>query len=117
MSEHLLEKILDELAIIKKGLPNGELKMLTEDVKHLKEEFAEVKGVLLDPEDGLVVRTNRNTEFRLREEATTKEYYEYAMDLQSIKKWKNNVTTALWIIFTTLAGVIFAIVAEALKKS
>jgi len=101
----LLEKVLFELSHIKKGLPNGELKQVRESTKEIKEDLTELKKLLLDPENGIVVKVNKNTEFRLEEEAATNENIKYIQDLEALKKWRDNVTRALWIIFTTLVGI------------
>ena len=49
--------IIQRLECIEGRLPNGELKEIHENVK-------EIKDILLDPEDGLIVRVNKNTYWR-----------------------------------------------------
>ena len=44
----------DRLDCIEARLPNGELQEMHENIKEIKE-------ILLDPEDGIVVRVNKNT--------------------------------------------------------
>ena len=68
MTELQIERILSELGVIKKGLPNGELKELARDVKDLKgdleglkQDFFDLKEILLDPTDGIIVKTNKNS--------------------------------------------------------
>ena len=52
-NKHLAER----LDCIEKRLPNGELKEMHENIKEIKE-------ILLDPEDGIIVRVNKNTYWR-----------------------------------------------------
>ena len=59
--KQLLESVLSELLHIKKHMPNGELKAMLEDVKDLKEDMSELKYTLLNPDDGVIVKTNKNT--------------------------------------------------------
>ena len=51
-SNTALEEILAELRHIKTHMPNGELKIMLEDMKDVKEDISELKFMLLNPEDG-----------------------------------------------------------------
>ena len=62
--KEILETVLSELVHIKKHMPNGELKAMVDDVKDLKEDMSELKYTLLNPTDGVIVKTNQNTSFR-----------------------------------------------------
>lgn len=101
----LLEQVLLELSTIKNGMPNGELKQVTQSIREIKEDVTELKKLLLNPEDGVIVKVNKNTEFRLEEEAATNTNIQNLQDLNNLKKWRDNVTRALWIIFTALIGI------------
>ena len=57
--KQILESVLKELLTIKKHMPNGELKALVEDVRELKDDMSELKYTLLNPEDGVIVKTNQ----------------------------------------------------------
>ena len=64
-----LEKILEELSSMKSKMPNGELKVIQssiDELKHsqadIKSDVSEMKRRLLDPETGVVVRLNQNTQ-------------------------------------------------------
>ena len=114
--KQLLESVLAELGTIKKHMPNGELKALVEDVKDLKGDMSDLKFTLLNPEDGVIVKTNQNTQFRRRMEAGDKEFNSKMIELEELKRWKEGVTKALWILFTGLAGVIVKMLSEILKN-
>ena len=51
------KQIEERLQCIEARLPNGEIVEIHENVKEIKE-------ILLDPEDGLIVRVNKNTYWR-----------------------------------------------------
>ena len=80
------KQIVERLECIEARLPNGELLEIHENVKEIKE-------ILLDPEDGLIVRVNKNT------------YWRRQVDIDEFKvllRWKQGVTHAMWIGYTTL---------------
>ena len=113
--KQLLEAVLKELSSIKDGMPNGELKALVDDVKDLKDNVSDLKYTLLNPEEGVIVKTNKNTEFRQRMEAGDKDFSAKMIEVEELKRWKEGVTKALWILFTGLAGVIIKLLSEILN--
>ena len=87
-------EICERLECIEAKLPNGELKEIHENVK-------EIKAILLDPEDGIIVRVNKNTFWRKELDAD---------EFKVMLRWKQAVTHALWISYTALVGIIIKIV-------
>lgn len=111
MSEHqynteLFQTILLELASIKKQLPNGEIVALGQDVKQVKEDITELKKRLLDPEDGIVVRVNKNSERTVFQDAQIDTFRKVHAEVGELQKWKLNVTKGLWVIFAALTALI-----------
>jgi len=113
-------EILDEIEILKKKLPNGEFALLKKSVEDLssgqnalKSSIRELKQQLLDPDNGVVVRVNRNSDFRKDSEQRgplCQQSFENMEDnVNSILGWKDNVSKALWILFTGIAGIIVKI--------
>lgn len=100
----ILESVLSELVHIKTHMPNGELKVMIEDMKEVKEDLSELKIVLLDPEDGVIVKTNKNTWWREQHEKKQELYDKKVVEFDNLKQWKENVTRALWIMFGTLVA-------------
>ena len=111
------KEILEEIEFLKKKLPNGEFALLKKSVEDLsigqnalKSSIRELKQQLLDPDNGVVVRVNRNSEFRKDSEQRgplCQQSFENMEDnVNSILGWKDNVTKALWILFTGIAGLI-----------
>jgi hypothetical protein len=108
-----IEKILDELLSMKSKMPNGELKIIQnsiEDLKHsqadIKSDVSEMKKRLLDPESGIIVRLNQNTKY-IEDKEELEDYYEEIIDQhKELLSWKNNMTKAMWIVFTALVGIL-----------
>ena len=104
--KELLESVLAELQKIKSGMPNGELKQLILDVEDVKEDVSDLKFTLLNPENGVIVNTNKNTEFREEMQANEKDFQKQMRELEDLKRWKDGVTKALWIIFGSLVAIV-----------
>ena len=89
-NKHLAER----LDCIEKRLPNGELKEMHENIKEIKE-------ILLDPEDGIIVRVNKNTYWRRELDAD---------EFKAMIRWKQNIYHAMWISYTALIGIIVKLI-------
>ena len=101
-----LDAVLSELKFIKTHMPNGELKQMAKDFERVKEDISDLKFTMLNPENGVIVNTNRNTEYRKELEGNEAEFRNKLAEIEDIKRWKDGVTRALWIIFGILATVI-----------
>ena len=82
--------ILQRLESIEDKLPNGELEEMHGMIKEIKE-------ILLGPEDGIIVRVNKNTYWRKQINI---------QEIEELKSFKNNVIKALWGIYTVVLGII-----------
>ena len=82
--------IIEKLQCVESRLTNGELEEMHGMIKEIKE-------VLLDPEDGIIVRVNKNTYWRKQINI---------QDIEELKNFKQNVTHALWGVYTLVLGVI-----------
>jgi len=108
-----LNKILEEIVLMRSNLPNGELKVIQssiEDLKrsqaYIKDDVSEVKRRLLDPENGIIVRLNENSKY-IREKQEMEDYYEEIIDQhKELISWKNTMSKVMWIIFTALIGIL-----------
>jgi hypothetical protein len=111
------KEILEEIEFLKTKLPNGEFALLKKSVEDLssgqnslKSSIRELKQQLLDPDNGVVVRVNRNSDFRKDSEQRgplCQQSFENMEDsVNAIIGWKDSVTKALWILFTGIAGLI-----------
>jgi hypothetical protein len=115
------KEILEEIEFLKTKLPNGEFALLKKSVEDLsggqealKSSIRELKQQLLDPDNGVVVRVNRNSDFRKESEQRgplCQQSFENMEDnVNSILGWKDNVSKALWILFTAVVGLIIKLV-------
>jgi flagellar biosynthesis/type III secretory pathway M-ring protein FliF/YscJ len=86
--------ILQRLESIESKLPNGELEEMHGMIKEIKE-------ILLDPEDGLIVRVNKNTFWRKEIDAD---------EFKALIRWKQSVTHAMWVVYSALVGIILKLI-------
>jgi hypothetical protein len=104
--KELLEDLLSEIKHIKTHMPNGELKQMMKDMQNMKEDITELKYTLLNPDNGVIVNTNKNTEYRKELQGNEDSFRSKLAEIDSIKSWKEGVTRALWIIFGIIAAII-----------
>ena len=86
--------IVERLECIEARLPNGELKEMHEMMKEIKE-------ILLDPEDGIIVRVNKNTYWRRQVDFD---------EFKALLRWKQSVTHAMWMIYSAVIGIIVKLI-------
>ena len=118
-----IEEILQSLESIKKKLPNGELEVikqsilsLGEDQKTIKQDLEYFKKRLFNPDDGVIVRINKNTDSLIRYEESIDEIPDIKNKVDNIEKWKDGVSKALWIVYSSLIGIILSLIFAALNK-
>ena len=104
-----IDLILTELTSMKAKLPNGELTRMAESMDEMKEDISELKFMLLNPEDGVIVKVNKNSDFRKKFEINEKEFVDTLKSVEELRRFKETVTKALWIIFTALVGIVIRI--------
>jgi|TARA_B100000214_G_C23398986_1_gene370809 uncharacterized protein YhaN len=104
--KELLESLLGEIKHIKTHMPNGELKQMLKEMQSMKDDITELKFTLLNPDNGVIVNTNKNTEYRMELQNNEVDFRNKLAEIEDLKKWKESVTRALWIIFGILATVI-----------
>ena len=88
------KEIIKKLECVEDKLMGGELEEIHQTVKEIKE-------ILLDPEDGIIVRVNKNTYWRKQINI---------QEIEELKNFKKNVTHELWGIYTIVIGVIAKII-------
>ena len=87
-------------------MPNGELAQMQSDMKDVKDDISEMKYTLLNPDNGVIVNTNKNTEHRMQLQANQREFDKQMSKVDEIESWKQGVNRALWIIFGIIAAII-----------
>ena len=86
--------ILQRLESIENKLPNGELEEMHGMIKEIKE-------ILLDPEDGIIVRVNKNTFWRKEIDAD---------EFKALIRWKQTINSALYVVYTAVVGIILKLI-------
>ena len=88
------QEIIKKLECVETKLMGGELEEIHQTVKEIKE-------ILLDPEDGIIVRVNKNTFWRKELDAD---------EFKALLRWKQGVTHAMWVAYTALSGIIVKLI-------
>jgi len=119
-----IEEILKALEVIKTKLPNGELEVikrsiqsLSEDQKSIKEDLEYFKKRLFNPDDGVIVRINKNTDAIMRNEEMIEEIPQLKNRIDNMENWQSGVNKALWFVFTTIGGIIIAMIFAMISKN
>jgi len=86
------------------ALMNKDIEMLREDIKELNEKIDKLMVKLLDPDSGLVVRVNKNTERLDKRDEELPSWMKDLDDFHQMKRWKGNVTKALWGLYAAVVG-------------
>jgi len=88
-----------EIALMKK-----DIETLSEDIKELKEKIDLLMIKLLDPDKGIVIRVNKNTARLDERDKHMSKWMKDVDDFHQMKKWKSNVTKALWGLYAAIIG-------------
>ena len=80
------------------------------DEKYVKD----LKKKLLNPIDGVIVNTNKNTEFRLDYSKLQDERDELVEDVNHLKRWKSMYIKIFWTLFTGAVGVATFLIGESI---
>ena len=110
-SKELLNQLSKRLDEIETHMPNGELKVILSQLEimmdrqeKMYEDLSELKKMLLNPENGIIVRVNKNTEYRLELEEQEQRLASIIEEHNDLKKFKSNITKFLWIILSAIVG-------------
>tara|TARA_Y100001963_G_scaffold3892_1_gene5119 strand:+ start:548 stop:928 length:381 start_codon:yes stop_codon:yes gene_type:complete len=115
------KEILELVEELKSKMPNGNIALLQKSVEDLKtnqdtlkDSIRDLKKQLLDPDDGVVVRVNRNSEFRKDSQEKgplcQKSFEEMQDRVEDLTDWKSNVTRFIWILLTTIIGLVAKVI-------
>ena len=110
------KEILEQIEELKGKMPNGELTLLKKSVedlqidhKELRDTIRELKKQLLDPDKGVVIRVNRNSEFRREREGSSEKLSTLFEQVSNMVNWKNSINKILWVVFTALIGLVIKV--------
>jgi cell fate (sporulation/competence/biofilm development) regulator YlbF (YheA/YmcA/DUF963 family) len=84
----------------------GAIKQLMENQNEMKASISDLKQKLLNPYDGIVVETKKNTEFRESQEEIEAKMEKIIDEHNDLVKWKAGITKALWALVTGAGGLV-----------
>ena len=82
------------------------LKQLVENQNDMKDEIRELKKQLLNPYDGVIIESKKNTEFRHELEEFTERFYKLRDEHNELLTWKKNFVVITLTIITAAGGII-----------
>ena len=123
-SEEILKELVTAFSSLKQKMedPNyialsNDLRNLTQNQSDMKRDLKDLKKAMLNPFDGVIVNTNKNTEFRLDYEKLQEERDRLSEDVNHLLKWKSTYIKVFWAIFTAALGVITFLIGESIINS
>ena len=94
-----------EIALMKK-----DIETLSEEVKEINNKIDNLTMKLLDPDDGVVSRVNKNTAFRKSHDKEMPAYNIIIDEFRELQRWKSTVTKALWGLYFAVVGYIVKLI-------
>lgn len=84
----------------------GAIKQLMENQNEMKASISDLKQKLLNPYDGIVVETKKNTEFRESQEELEAKMDKIIEEHNDLVKWKASITKIFWALLTGIGGLV-----------
>jgi len=110
-NKQLLESLLDRLDSIEEHMPNGEMVIIMNHVETIMdkqqkmyEDLSEMKKTLLNPDNGVIVRVNKNTEFREEQESKERDFDKLFREHYQLMTFKSNITKFLWLVLSSITA-------------
>ena len=75
----------------------------------MRDSIRDLKKSLLDPDNGVVVRVNKNSEFRREREDSSEKLSTLFEQVSNLIQWKNSISKILWILFTAIIGLVIKV--------
>ena len=120
-NEQILKDLIQAFSSLKQKMedPNyaaldSQMRNMLENQKDMKADVKDLKKRLLNPFDGVIVNTNKNTEFREDYEKLQDERDQLESDVQQLIKWKGTYLKVFWALFTAALGIITFLIGEAI---
>tara|TARA_B100001287_G_C22484391_1_gene435920 strand:+ start:363 stop:758 length:396 start_codon:yes stop_codon:yes gene_type:complete len=123
-NEQILKELISAFSSLKQKMedPNyialqNDMRNLTENQRDMKQDLKDLKKSLLNPFDGVIVNTNKNTEFRKEYEKLEEERDQLQENVNHLLKWKSMYVKIFWALFTAALGVITFLIGESIINS
>ena len=120
-SQQILKEMVSAFSSLKQKMedPNyialsNDLRNLTENQSDMKRDLKELKKAMLNPFDGVIVNTNKNTEFRQEFEKLQDERDQLQEDVNHLLKWKSMYVKIFWALFTAALGIVTFLISESI---
>ena len=120
-NEEILKDLIQAFSSLKQKMedPNyaavdSQMRNMLENQKDMKADVKDLKKRLLNPFDGVIVNTNKNTEFRLEYEKLQDERDQLQGDVNQLIKWKSTYLKVFWALFTAALGIITFLIGESI---
>jgi chromosome segregation ATPase len=120
-SQQILRELVSAFSSLKQKMedPNyialsNDLRNLTENQSDMKRDLKELKKAMLNPFDGVIVNTNKNTEFRQEFEKLQDERDQLQEDVNHLLKWKSMYVKIFWALFTAALGIVTFLISESI---
>ena len=97
----VIGQMAKDIKELKKTQPNGELKRIEKCVRGLAAKVDDMHNKIMDPENGLIVQTNKNTEFRTMCEPERQALIE---KFKGVLRWKKVIEWGLGVVFVGAVG-------------
>ena len=97
----VIGQMAEDIKELKKTQPNGELKRIEKCVRGLAAKVDDMHNKIMDPENGLIVQTNKNTEFRTTCEPERDILVE---QFKGVLRWKRVIEWGLGVVFVGAVG-------------
>lgn len=111
--KELIEDMYNLFATFKQRMedPNfiqieNSLSQLVEAQAEMKAELKEMKRQLLNPYDGVIVETKKNTDFRLEQESKKEIDLVILEEHKSLVRWRSNITKVAVAVLTSIGAII-----------
>lgn len=82
----------------------GAIKQLMENQIEMKNSISDLKQKLLNPYDGIVVETKKNTEFREEQKVLEDDMQKIVDEHKELMRWKATITKVFWAVLTGAGG-------------
>jgi hypothetical protein len=120
-NEQILKDLIQAFSSLKQKMedPNyaaldSQMRNMLENQKDMKADVKDLKKRLLNPFDGVIVNTNKNTDFRIEYERLQEERDELESNVLQLIKWKGTYLKVFWALFTAALGIITFLIGESI---
>jgi len=111
--KQVLESLCVEIAKLKKDMPNGNILKIEQSLiemhqnqRDMKKDMKGIQKRLFNPDDGLIVQTNKNTEFR---EMCEPERQQLIDQFKGVLRWKRVIEWGIGVVFVAIIGAVIKI--------